>query len=140
MCDLRTRIKQELENLMNHTQFRAYLNDYNRGDMVQILAHYTDDLAFQSFGRPPTFGGDSFNFLKEIKSLFDDSIHADTIVIEGAHAAIDAVLDQTAKMDLPDFFAGPKRKGDVSRMRILALYQFRGDKICSIKLCGWPEN
>jgi len=125
---------------MNRSQFDSYIDAYNSAPLETLFEHYTPDLAFQSFGRPPLIGEAAFAFLREIRHDFEDRIIPVHVLVGDGLIALEAILEMEARRDLPDHFGGPRKKGDRSRMRILVWYRTAGERISSVKLTGWPED
>ncbi len=124
---------------MNRSEFDSYIEAYNAGPLEALFGHYTSDLVFQSFGRPPLVGEAAFSFLREIRGDFEDRIVPVHVLVGEDQIAVEAILEMVARRDLPNYFGGAKSKGDRSLMRILVWYQTTGDLISSVKLAGWPE-
>ena len=123
---------------MNKDDFLAYVETYNSGSIDDLLSHYTPDLTFQSFGQPPKHGEEAFAFLRGIREDFEDRIVPVHVLVDGNLVALEAMLEMEARRDLPHFFGGARKKGERSRMHMLAFYEMNGDLIRAVRLCGWP--
>jgi ketosteroid isomerase-like protein len=125
---------EPLGAVMSADRFAAYIDAFNRGDYAAFGDYYDDDVVLVIAGRRELRGRQAiFDFYKTVKSQTRRTIQVNDVVSSGNLLAAELQSEFEALVDLPDFTAGPMKKGGRIFINTVVLYELRNGKFARIR-------
>src|SRR5258705_13864576 len=97
---------------MSADRFAHYIDAFNRDDYSAFGDCYHDDVVLVIAGKRELRGREAiFDFYRTVKSQTQRTIQVNNVVTAGNQLAAELQSEFVALEDLPDFAAGPMKKG-----------------------------
>jgi ketosteroid isomerase-like protein len=101
-----------LSPAMSKERFTAYIDALNHNNYAALSDYYNDDVMLVTAGKKELRGRQAIlDFYKAVKPLTKHTIQINKIITSGSLLAADLQSEFVALQDLPDFTAGPMKKG-----------------------------
>ena len=124
----------EGEPAISETQFRAYIDAFNRDDYAAFSRFYAEDVVLVLAGKRELRGHRAIiDFYRAVKARTRRTIHVDRFLASGNFIAAELHSEFLALEDLPDFIAGPMRRGGRTFINTFVLYELRGGRFARIR-------
>jgi hypothetical protein len=119
---------------MTEERFRAYIDAFNRDDYSSFGDYYDEDVVLVIAGKTELRGRQAiFDFYKTVKSQTKRTIQVNKVITAPDRLAAELQSEFLALEDLPDFTAGPMKKGGRIFINTFVLYDLRGGKFARIR-------
>ncbi len=119
---------------MSAERFRAYIDAFNRDDYSTFGDYYQDDVVLVIAGKTELRGREKiFAFYKTVKSQTRRTIQVNKVVVTPNRIAAELQSEFLALEDVPDFSAGPMKKGGRIFINTIVLYELREGKFSRIR-------
>jgi predicted ester cyclase len=119
---------------MTAERFRAYIDAFNRDDYSGFGDFYQDDVVLVIAGKTELRGRENiFAFYKTVKSQTRRTIQVNKVIVTPDRIAAELQSEFLALEDVPDFAAGPLKKGGRIFINTLVLYELRDGKFSRIR-------
>jgi hypothetical protein len=119
---------------MTVERFSAYIDAFNRGDQATYGDYYDDDVVLVIAGKTRLRGRQAiFDFYDSVRSGTRRMIQINRFVAAPRRFAVELESEFVALQDLPDFTAGPLRKGGRIFINTVVLYDVRAGKFARIR-------
>ena len=119
---------------MSAERFAAYIDAFNRDDYASFGEVYHEDVALVIVGKQELRGRQAiFDFYRGVKAQTRRTIAINAVVSSGNQLAAELQSEFVALEDLPDFAAGPMKKGDRIFINTVVLYELRDGKFAQIR-------
>jgi hypothetical protein len=114
--------------------FAAYMDAFNHDDYASFGDHYTDDVTLVIAGKRELRGRQAiFDFYKTVKSQTRRTIQINRMVTTPGLFAVELQSEFLALEDLPDFIAGPMRKGGRIFINTFVIYELKDGKFWRLR-------
>jgi ketosteroid isomerase-like protein len=119
---------------MTEERFRAYIDAFNRGDYSSFGDYYDEDVVLVIAGKTELRGRQAiFDFYKTVTSQTRRTIEVNKVITAPKHLAAELQSEFLALQDLPDFTAGPMKKGGRIFINTFVFYDLRNGKFARIR-------
>jgi hypothetical protein len=119
---------------MTADRFAAYIDAFNRDDYGSFGDYYQDGVVLTIAGKRELRGRQAiFDFYRAVKSQTRRTIEINNVVTVGNQLAAELQSEFVALQDLPDFAAGPMKKGGRIFINTVVLYELRDGKFARIR-------
>jgi ketosteroid isomerase-like protein len=119
---------------MTAERFRAYIDAFNRDDYAAFGDYYQDDVVLVIAGRTELRGREKiFEFYKTVKAQTRRTIEVNKVIVTPNRIAAELQSEFLALEDLPEFSAGPMKKGGRIFINTIVLYELRDGKFSRIR-------
>jgi len=119
---------------MTADRFRAYIDAFNRDDHAAYGDFYQDDVVLVIAGKTELRGREKiFAFYKTVKAQTRRTIQVNKVVVTANRIAAELQSEFLALEDVPDFSAGPLKKGGRIFINTIVLYELRDGKFSRIR-------
>ena len=119
---------------MTAARFADYIDAFNRGDVAAYAGFYDEDVVLVIAGNTELRGrGAIAEFYDDVKSKTDRTIQINRVISAPGHLAAELQSEFVARQDLPEFVAGPMKRGDRMFINTIVLYHLRGGKFSRIR-------
>jgi ketosteroid isomerase-like protein len=119
---------------MTAERFRAYIDAFNRDDYSAFGDYYQDDVVLVIAGKTELRGREQiFSFYRTVKSQTRRTIQVNKVVVTPDRIAAELQSEFLALEDVPDFSAGPMKKGGRIFINTIVLYELRDGKFSRIR-------
>jgi ketosteroid isomerase-like protein len=119
---------------MTEERFRAYIDAFNRGDQQAYGEYYADDVVLVIAGKTELRGKQAiFDFYKKVQSQTKRTIQVNKVITAPNHLAVELQSEFLALEDLPEFTAGPMKKGGRIFINTFVFYNLRDGKFARIR-------
>ena len=119
---------------MTAERFRAYIDAFNRNDYAAFGDYYQDDVVLVIAGKTELRGRENiFAFYKTVKSQTRRTIQVNRVVVTSDRIAAELQSEFLALEDVPDFSAGPMKKGGRIFINTFVIYDLVGGKFARIR-------
>ena len=119
---------------MSEERFRAYIDAFNRDDYSAFGDFYQDDVVLVIAGKTELRGRENiFDFYKTVKSQTRRTIQVNRVIATPNRIAAELQSEFLALQDVPDFSAGPMKKGGRIFINTIVLYELRDGKFSRIR-------
>ena len=119
---------------MTAARFADYIAAFNRDDVAAYGDFYDDDVVLVIAGKTELHGRQAiFDFYKDVKSKTDRTIEINRVIASAGHLAAELQSEFVARQDLPEFAAGPMKKGDRMFINTIVLYDLHHGKFARIR-------
>ena len=132
--DDNSRIDPTRQIAMTAEQFSSYIDAFNRDDVATYGDYYTPDVVLVLAGKTELRGRQAiFDFYKSVKSQTQRTLRINKFVATPEHIAVELESEFLALQDLPQFTAGPMRKGGRIFINTFVLYDLLDGKFSRIR-------
>jgi len=115
-------------------QFASYIDAFNRDDYAAFGDCYLDDLVLVIAGKRELRGRQAiFDFYRAVKAQTRRTIEINKVVTVGNQLAAELQSEFVALQDLPEFAAGPLKRGGRIFINTVVLYELRGGRFARIR-------
>ena len=119
---------------MSAEQFSAYIDAFNRDDVATYGDYYDDNVVLVIAGKTELHGRKAiFDFYQVVKSQTRRTLQINKFVATPNHLAVELESEFLALQDLPEFTAGPMRKGGRIFINTFVLYDLHDGKFARIR-------
>ena len=114
--------------------FAAYMEAFNHDDYASFGDHYTDDVVLVIAGKRELRGRQAiFDFYRTVKSQTRRTIQVNRLVTTPGLFAVELQSEFLALEDLPDFIAGPMRKGGRIFINTFVIYELKNGRFWRLR-------
>jgi ketosteroid isomerase-like protein len=126
--------KELLPPAISEERFAAYIKAFNNDDYTAFGDFYDDDVILVIGGKKELRGRDGiFGFYKINKTQAKREIQINRVIISGNQLAAELQSEFVAAEDVPDFIAGPVKKGGKIFINTFVLYDLKDGKFSRIR-------
>lgn len=119
---------------MSRERFMAYIDAFNRDDYSGFGDYYAEDVVLVIAGKRELRGRQAiFDFYKMVKSQTRRTIQVDKYIGTANRIAVELESEFLALEDLPDFSAGPMKKGGRIFINTFVIYDLVNGKFARIR-------
>jgi len=119
---------------MSREQFLAYIDAFNRDDYSSFGDYYAEDVVLVIAGKRELRGRNAiFDFYKVVKSQTQRTIQVNRFIGTADRIAVELESEFLALQDLPDFTAGPMKKGGRIFINTFVIYELVGGRFSRIR-------
>jgi ketosteroid isomerase-like protein len=119
---------------MTAERFAAYIDAFNRDDYGAFGDYYHEDVVLVIAGKRELRGRQAiFDFYRNVKSQTQRTIEVNNVITRGNQLAAELQSEFVALQDLPDFAAGPMKKGGRIFINTVVLYELRDGRFAHIR-------
>jgi ketosteroid isomerase-like protein len=119
---------------MSEERFRAYIDAFNRDDYASFGDYYDEDVVLVIAGKTELRGRQAiFDFYKTVKSQTKRTLQVNKVITAPDRLAVELQSEFLALEDLPNFTAGPMKKGGRIFINTFVFYDLRGGKFARIR-------
>jgi len=105
-------------------EFAAYIDAFNRGDYSRVCAYYDPEVVLVTGGHHELRGPQAIcDFYQSVRAQTQRTIHVRNLVSVPGRIAAELESEFLALQDLPDFTAGPMKKGERLFLHTVVLYE-----------------
>ena len=132
--DDNSRVDPTRQIAMTAEQFSSYIDAFNRDDVATYGDYYARDVVLVLAGKTELRGRQAiFDFYKSVKSQTRRTIRVNKFVTAPGHIAVELESEFLALQDLPEFTAGPMRRGGRIFINTFVLYDLCDGKFSRIR-------
>ena len=125
---------QDQPPAMSKERFAAYIDTLNNENYAASIDYYNDDIVLVTAGKKELRGRQAIlDFYETVKPLAKRTIQINRIITSGSLLAAELQSKFVALQDLPDFTAGPMKKGGCVISDTFVLCNVRDDKFARIR-------
>jgi hypothetical protein len=119
---------------MSAERFATYIDAFNRDDYSSFGDYYQDDVVLVIAGKTELHGRQAiFDFYRVVKSQTHRTIQVNRVITAPNRLAAELQSEFLALEDLPNFAAGPMRKGGRIFINTFVFYELRAGKFARIR-------
>lgn len=119
---------------MSAERFATYIDAFNRDDYATFGDYYDEDVVLIIAGKRELRGRQAiFDFYRNVKSQARRTIEINAVVSRGNQLAAELQSEFVALADVPDFAAGPLKKGERLFINTVVLYELRDGRFANIR-------
>jgi len=119
---------------MSRERFLAYIDAFNKDDYSGFGDYYDEDVELVIAGNRELHGRQAiFDFYKVVKAQTQRTIQVDKFIGTGNRIAVELESEFLALEDLPDFSAGPMKKGGRIFINTFVIYELVNGKFARIR-------
>jgi hypothetical protein len=119
---------------MSRERFLAYIDAFNRDDYSGFGDYYAEDVVLVIAGKRELRGRQTiFDFYKQVKSQTQRTIQVNRFIGTANRIAVELESEFLALEDLPDFTAGPMKKGGRIFINTFVIYDLAGGRFSRIR-------
>ena len=121
-------------NSMSAERFAAYIDAFNRDDYTSFGDYYDENVVLVIAGKKELRGRDEiFKFYKTVKAQTRRTIQINKVIATSGRIAAELQSEFLALEDLPNFTAGPMKKGGHIFINTIVIYELRNGKFSRIR-------
>jgi hypothetical protein len=129
-----TQSSPALPPAISKERFSAYIDALNNENYAASNDYYSDDVVLVTAGKKELRGRQAiFDFYEAVKPLTKCTIQIKRMITSGNLLAAELQSEFVALQDLPDFTAGPMKKGGCVFIDTFVLYNLRDGKFARIR-------
>jgi ketosteroid isomerase-like protein len=122
-------------------EFAAYMDAFNNDDYAAFGDHYTEDVKLVIAGDRALSGRQAiFDFYKTVKSQTRRTIQINRLVTTPGLFAAELQSEFLALEDLPNFVAGPMKKGGRIFINTFVIYELKGGRFWRIRSAEYRKE
>ncbi len=122
-------------------EFAAYMDAFNNDDYASFGDHYTEDVKLVIAGDRALSGRQAiFDFYKTVKSQTRRTIQINRLITTPGLFAAELQSEFLALEDLPNFVAGPMKKGGRIFINTFVIYELKGGKFWRIRSAEYRKE
>lgn len=119
---------------MSEARFRAYIDAFNRHESAAYGDYYTDDVVLTIAGKTELRGRQAIiDFYANVTSETTRIIQVNKVITAANHLAAELQSEFLALKDVPNFTAGPMKKGGRIFINTFAFYNLRDGRFARIR-------
>jgi hypothetical protein len=119
---------------MSRERFLAYIDAFNKDDYSNFGDYYDKDVVLVIAGKRELRGRQAiFDFYKVVKAQTQRTIQVNRFIGTGDRIAVELESEFLALEDLPDFTAGPMKKGGRIFINTFVIYELKNGKFSLIR-------
>jgi ketosteroid isomerase-like protein len=119
---------------MTAHQFAEYIDAFNRGDTAAYGRFYDEDVLLDVAGKRQFRGRQAIaDFYRQVRSQARRTIEVVNLLGDGNRLAAELQSEFVALEDIPDFTAGPMKKGGRLFINTIALYELHDGRFVRIR-------
>jgi ketosteroid isomerase-like protein len=119
---------------MSPEAFAAYIDAFNRDDYSGFGSYYHPEVVLVIAGKTELRGRQAiFDFYRKVKAQTQRTIHIEKVIIAPNRLVAELQSEFLALEDLPEFTAGPMRKGGRIFIHTFVIYELRDGKFARIR-------
>jgi len=119
---------------MSTQAFAAYIDAFNHDDYSGFGDYYHRDVVLVIAGKTELRGREAiFDFYRKVKAQTRRTIHIEKLITAANRLAAELQSEFLALEDLPEFTAGPMRKGARIFIHTFVIYELRNGKFWRIR-------
>ena len=119
---------------MSRERFQAYIDAFNRDDYTGFGDYYAEDVILVIAGKREIQGRQAiFDFYRVVKAQTNRTIQVNRFIGSGNRIAAELQSEFLALDDLPDFSAGPMKKGGRTFINTFVIYDLAGGRFARIR-------
>jgi SnoaL-like protein len=120
--------------MMSAERFAAYIDGFNRGDYLSFGDFYDEDVVLDIAGKRELRGRQAiFDFYRGVRAQTRRTIEIVSLLGAGNLLAAELQSEFLALEDLPDFTAGPMKKGGRIFIKTVVFYELREGRFARIR-------
>jgi hypothetical protein len=125
---------QSMPPSMTKEKFTAYINAFNNKNYSDFGNYYNDDVVLVIAGEKELRGRQKiFDFYKEANAQTERTIQINKIITSGDMLAAELQSEFIATKDVPDFIAGPMKKGGRIFINTFVYYNIHNGRFSRIR-------
>jgi hypothetical protein len=125
---------------MSATQFAAYIDAFNRDDYAAFGAYYDENVVLVIAGKQELRGRQAiFDFYRRVKAQTRRTIQINKVILAPNRIAAELQSEFLALEDIPDFVAGPMRRGGRIFINTFVFYELVEDRFVRIRSAQWRK-
>jgi len=122
------------EPVMTAAQFSSYIDAFNHDDYTHFGDYYDDNVVLVIAGKKELRGRQAiFDFYRTAKSQAHRVIEVNRLISAPGRLAAELQSEFVATTDVPQFVAGPMKRGDRIFINTFVLYELRRGKFARIR-------
>jgi ketosteroid isomerase-like protein len=122
------------DSSMSPERFAEYIDAFNRGDYSGFGDYYDENVVLDVAGKRELRGRQAiFDFYRTVRSQTQRTIEIVNVLSAGNRLAAELQSEFLALEDLPNFTAGPMKKGGRIFINTLVLYELRAGRFARIR-------
>jgi ketosteroid isomerase-like protein len=115
-------------------EFAAYIDAFNRGDFNSVCAYYDPEVVLVTGGHHELRGPQAIcDFYQSVRAQTQRTIHVRNLVSAPGRIAAELESEFLALQDIPDFTAGPMKKGERMFLHTVVLYEVGDERFVRIR-------
>lgn len=115
-------------------EFAGYIDAFNRGDYNRFSAFYDPEVVLVIGGREELRGPRAIcDFYRQVRARVQRTVHVRNLVSVPGRIAAELESEFLALQDVPDFTAGPMKKGERMFLHTVVLYEVGDERIVRIR-------
>ncbi|MEP7313735.1 MAG: nuclear transport factor 2 family protein [Pseudomonadota bacterium] len=119
---------------MSRERFSSYMDAFNRDDYAGFGDFYAEDVVLVIAGKRELRGRQAiFDFYKTVKSQTQRTIQINRFIGTENRIAVELQSEFLALQDLPEFSAGPMKKGGRIFINTFVFYELRDGRFALIR-------
>jgi len=119
---------------MSRERFQAYIDAFNRSDYSNFGDYYAEDVVLVIAGKRELRGRQAiFDFYKVVKAQTTRTIQVNRFIGTETRIAAELQSEFLALEDVPDFSAGPMKKGGRIFINTFVIYDLVGGRFARIR-------
>jgi hypothetical protein len=125
---------------MSRDRFSAYIEAFNRDDVAAYGDYYNEEVVLVIAGKTWLHGRQAiFDFYGAVKSQTRRTLQIKRFVATPGQLAVELESEFLALQDLPDFTAGPMKKGGRIFVNTFILYELDGGRFSRIRSAAFRK-
>ncbi|MEO8306629.1 MAG: nuclear transport factor 2 family protein [Pseudomonadota bacterium] len=126
---------------MSAERFATYIDAFNRDDYSAFGDYYDEDVVLVIAGKQELRGHQAiFDFYRKVKAQTHRTIQINRFVTAPGQIAVELQSEFLALEDLPDFTAGPMKKGGRIFINTFVLYELKNGKFWRIRSAEYRKD
>jgi ketosteroid isomerase-like protein len=115
-------------------EFAAYIDAFNRGDYIRYSAYYDPEVVLVTGGHHELRGPQAIcDFYQSVRAQTQRTVHVRNLVCVPGRIAAELESEFLALQDIPDFTAGPMKKGERMFLHTVVLYEVGDERFVRIR-------
>jgi ketosteroid isomerase-like protein len=115
-------------------EFAAYIDAFNRGDDSRFSAYYDPEVVLVLGGHQELRGPQAIcDFYRRVRARVQRTVHVRNLVSVPGRIAAELESEFLALQDVPDFTAGPIKKGERMFLHTVVLYELADGRFVRIR-------
>jgi ketosteroid isomerase-like protein len=126
--------RRAMGRIADEADYRSYIDAFNRDDYAAFGDYYDDDVVLVIAGKRELRGRQAiFDFYRTVKAQTRRTIQVDRVIMGREELAAELQSEFLALQDMPDFLAGPMRKGGRILVTTFVLCELRQGRFVRIR-------
>ncbi|HEY6922487.1 MAG TPA: nuclear transport factor 2 family protein [Steroidobacteraceae bacterium] len=126
--------------IVDEADYRHYIEAFNRDDYAAFGDYYHEDVVLVIAGKRELRGRQAiFEFYRTVKAQTRRTIQVNRVIMGRAEFAAELQSEFLALEDIPDFLAGPMRKGGRILVTTFVLCELREGRFVRIRSAEYQK-